>query len=260
MRWAAVDGWTLTRRALLHWTHQPAEVAIGLLFPVLTVVLFGYLLGGQMQVPAGTDYFDFLIPGMLALNMFFGLEGTMMNVATDAERGVTDRFRSMPIAPSAVVVGRAAADMAFSLAVLAVLVACGLAVGWESHGSAGDVLLAVALLLLLRFAFVWVGIYLGLLARSPQTVVAVQILVWPIGFLSGAFVAPESMPGWLGTLAAWNPLTSTTEAVRDLLGNPGWGGTSWVAEHAGLMAVLWPLALVAVFLPLSVHRYRRLAR
>jgi ABC transporter DrrB family efflux protein len=258
--WAVVDGWTLTRRALLHWTRQPGDVAIGLLFPVLTVVLFGYLLGGQMAVPEGTEYFDFLIPGMLALNMFFGLEGTMMNVATDAERGVTDRFRSMPIAPSAVVVGRAAADMLFSVAVLAVLVACGLAVGWRWHGGAGDALLAFGLLLLLRFAFVWVGIYLGLLARDPQTVVAVQILVWPVGFLSGAFVAPASMPGWLGTLAEWNPLTSTIEATRDLFGNPGWGGTSWVAQHAELMAVVWPLALVAVFLPLSVHRYRRLAR
>jgi ABC transporter DrrB family efflux protein len=184
----------------------------------------------------------------------------MINVAADAERGVTDRFRSMPISPSAVVVGRAAADMVFAVAVLAVLVACGLAVGWRWHGGAGDALIACALLLLLRFAFVWVGIYLGLLVRDPQTVVAVQILVWPLGFLSGAFVAPGSMPGWLGTLAEWNPLTSTIEATRDLFGNPGWGGTSWIAEHAELMAVVWPLALVAVFLPLSVRRYRRLAR
>ena len=260
LRWAVLDGWTITQRALLHWSRQPGTVITGLLFPVLMVVMFGYLLGGQMEVPSGADYFDFLLPGMFVLTMVFGIEATMVAVNADAAKGVTDRFRSMPMAPSAVVVGRSVADMLYSVVGLAVMVACGLVVGWRWDDGAGGALLAVALLLLLRFALIWVGIYLGLLVKTPEAVVAVQILVWPLGFLSSAFVAPSTMPGWLGTIAEWNPMSSTVTAIRDLFGNPGWTGDSWVAQHAELMAVVWPLVIVAIFFPLAVQRYRALHR
>jgi ABC-type multidrug transport system permease subunit len=111
--------------------------------------------------------------------------------------------------------------------------------------------------LLLRFALLWLGIYLGLVARGPEALVAVQILVWPLGFLSNAFVDPSTMPGWLGAIALWNPLSATAVAARELFGNSGWGGQGWAVEHAVLLAVLWPLALAAVFAPLAVRRYRR---
>jgi ABC-type multidrug transport system permease subunit len=257
--WAVADGWTITLRDLIHWSRQPGVIAVALAFPVMIVLLFGYLFGGSMQVPGG-DYFDFLMPGMFALTMAFGLETTLVAVTTDASKGVTDRFRSMPMAPSAVVVGRSAADMLHSTLGLAVLIACGLAVGWRATGTLGEAALAVALLLLFRFALLWVGIYLGLLVRNPEAVVAVQILVWPVGFLSNAFVAPANMPAWLGAVAAWNPLSATVAATRELFGNPGWGGDSWIAEHALLMAVVWPVLIVAVFFPLSVRHYRNLGR
>jgi ABC-2 type transport system permease protein len=260
LRWAVLDTWTITRRDLAHWVRQPAPVVVGLLFPVMLVLMFGYLFGGAMSVPDGGSYREFLMPGMFALTMVFGIEATMVAVTTDAARGVTDRFRSMPMAASAVVAGRGTADMLSSVVGLAVLLGCGLAVGWRWHGGAGDALLAVAALLLLRFALVWVGIYLGLLAKTPEAVTAVQVLVWPLGFLSNAFVAPATMPGWLGTVVEWNPLSATVSATRELFGNPGWGGDSWVAQHALPMAVVWPLLLLAVFLPLSVRRYRRLRR
>jgi ABC-2 type transport system permease protein len=261
LRWAVVDTWTITGRDLAHWVRQPAPVVVGLLFPVLTLVMFGYLFGGAMSVPGGGGYREFLVPGLFALTMVFGIEATMVAVATDAARGVTDRFRSMPMAPSAVVVGRSTADMLNSMLGLAVLIACGLVVGWRWRGSAGEALLAVGLLVLLRFALVWVGVYLGLLARSPEDVTAVQILVWPLGFLSNAFVASATMPGWLGTIAEWNPLSATVSATRDLFGNPGVGvDASWIAQHWLLMAIVWPLAIIAVFLPLSVRRYQRLSR
>jgi ABC-2 type transport system permease protein len=261
LRWAVVDAWTITGRDLAHWVRQPAPVVVGLLFPVLTLVMFGYLFGGAMSVPGGGGYREFLVPGLFALTMVFGIEATMVAVATDAARGVTDRFRSMPMAPSAVVVGRSTADMLNSMLGLAVLIACGLVVGWRWRGSAGEALLAVGLLVLLRFALVWVGVYLGLLARSPEDVTAVQILVWPLGFLSNAFVASATMPGWLGTIAEWNPLSATVSATRDLFGNPGVGvDASWIAQHWLLMAIVWPLAIIAVFLPLSVRRYQRLSR
>jgi ABC-2 type transport system permease protein len=260
LRWAVADGWQVTRRDLLHWSREPAPVIVGLLFPVLLVLMFAYLFGGAMIVPGGGDYTEFLLPGMFGMTMAFGLEATMIAVSTDVRRGVTDRFRSMPMAPSAVVVGRCGADLLNSAAGLAVMIGCGLLVGWRAHGSPLATLAAVGLLLLLRFALLWLGIYLGLVVRNPEAVVAVQILVWPVGFLANTFVAPATMPGWLGTIAEWNPLSSTVAAARELFGNPGWGGDTWIAQHAILMAGVWPLVLVAIFFPLSVRRYRRLSR
>lgn len=262
LRWTMIDAWTITQRALLHWARQPGQVIVGLLFPVMTLLMFGYLFGGGMTVPGGGDnhYIDFLVPGMFAMTMVFGLEGIVISVSTDAAKGVTDRFRVLPMAASAVVSGRSAADMLNSLLGLAVMVGSGLLIGWRWHDGAGRALLAVGLLVLLRFALIWVGIYLGLLLKNPESIAAVQILVWPLSFLSSAFVAPTTMPGWLGAIAEWNPLSSTLSATRELFGNPGFGGDSWIAQHAQLMAVVWPLLIFAVFFPLSVRRYQRLGR
>jgi ABC-2 type transport system permease protein len=260
LRWAVRDGWTVTQRDLNHWVRQPGAIAVGLLFPVLLVVMFGYLFGGAMAVPDRSSYFDFLLPGMYALTMVFGLEATLVAVTTDATKGITDRFRSMPMAPSAVVVGRCAADLLNSALSLAVLICCGLAVGWRAHEGVARFALAVALLLLLRLAVLWAGIYLGLVAGTPDLVMAVQILVWPFGFLSSVFVAPDTMPGWLGAIAEWNPISATATATRALFGNEGWGGDSWAADNALLLAIAWPLVLIAVFFPLSVRRYRHLSR
>ncbi len=260
LRWALSDAWTVARRDLIHWYRQPFGLIVGLLFPVMVLLMFGYLFGGAMTVPGGGDYREFLVPGMFAMTVAFGLEGTMTSIATDAARGVTDRFRSMPMSPSAVVVGRSVADMLFSALGLAVMVACGLLVGWRWHGSIGEALLAVALLLGLRFSLLWVGIYLGLMVKGPESVVAIQILIWPVLFLSNTLVPPETMPGWLGAITEWNPLSATVAATRELFGNPGWGGDSWISQNSLLMAVLWPLAIFAVFFPLSVNRYRRLSR
>jgi ABC-2 type transport system permease protein len=256
---AIADGWVLTQRALMHWVRQPAQPIVAVLFSVMVMLMFAYLFGGQVEVPGGGDYTDFLVPGMLAVTMLFGVESTVLSIVTDASRGVTERFRSMPIAQSAVVVGRATADMLQTVFVLAGMVVAGLAIGWGWDG-VGDALAAIGLLLLLRFAFIWVGIYLGLVLKTPEAAVAVQTLVWPVGFVSSAFAATETMPGWLGTIAEWNPVSATATAARELFGNPGWGGESWVVEHAVLMAVVWPLVLTATFFPLAVARYRGLWR
>lgn len=258
LRWALADGWTITQRDLSHVTRQPFAFAVGLLFPVLIMLMFTYLLGGGMAVPDGGSYRDFLVPGMFALTMFFGLETTVTAVLADAARGITDRFRSMPIAGSAVVLGRNGADLIGAVAGLLVMVACGLAIGWRWHHGLAAAMAALLLLLLLRFAVLWLGIYLGLVFKNPSSVVAVQILVWPIGFLSNVYTSPATMPSWLGAIADWNPVSATTGAVRELFGNPGWAADSWAAQHSILLAVLWPVLLVAVFLPLSARAYRRL--
>ncbi|WP_455353706.1 ABC transporter permease [Streptomyces sp. SYSU K217416] len=255
--WMVADSWTMTRRELAHWARQPVQVVVGLVFPVMLLLMFGYLVGGGKGV-AG-DYVEFLVPGMLTLTMAFGLEATMLAVTQDLNKGVIDRFRSMPMASSAVLVGRSLADMLQSALSLLVMIGVGLLIGWRWHGGAGAALGAVGLLLLLRFAMLWIGIHLAMVAGRPEMVQAVQILVWPVGFLSNAFATPESMPGWLGAFVEWNPMSATATAVRDLFGNPGAAGTSWPAEHAGLLAVVWPVALVAVFFPLAVGRFRRLS-
>ncbi|ATL29459.1 putative ABC transporter transmembrane protein [Streptomyces formicae] len=259
MSWAVTDSWTMTRRELAHWARQPVQVLVGLVFPVMLLLMFTYLVGGGKGI-AG-EYAEFLVPGMFALTMVFGLDATMVAVTQDLNKGVIDRFRSLPMANGAVLVGRSIADMLQSFVSLLVMMGVGLAIGWRWHGSFGSVVAAVALLLMLRFAMLWLGIHLAMIAGRPELVAAVQILVWPVGFLSNAFTVPQNMPGWLGTAVEWNPLSATATAVRDLFGNdPGVVGTSWAAEHAGLLAVLWPVALVGVFLPLAVRRFTALSK
>ncbi|MFH8797193.1 ABC transporter permease [Streptomyces sp. NPDC017941] len=256
---ALTDCWTMTRRELAHWGRQPVQVLVGLFFPVMMLLMFNYLIGGGKGITG--DYAEFLVPGMFALTMVFGLDATMVAVTTDLNKGVVDRFRSMPMANGAVLVGRSAADMLQSFVSLLVMMGVGLAIGWRWHGSLAAVAGAVGLLMLLRFAMLWLGIHLAMVAGRPELVTAVQILVWPVGFLSNAFTVPENMPDWLGAAVEWNPMSAAATAVRDLFGNdPGVSGTSWAAEHAGLLAVLWPMALVAVFLPLAVRRFAGLSR
>jgi ABC-2 type transport system permease protein len=260
LAWAAVDTWTITRRDLIQWFIQPWRVVGELLFPIMFVLLFGYVFGSGMVVPDGGDYREFLMPGLFVMTMAFGIGNTMTVVATDIERGVMDRFRSMPISSAAVVAGRCAADMANSMAGLAITIGCGLVVGWSWHSGLVDAAAAVGLLLLLRFACLWIGIWLGLMVGSPEAAGAVWGLLFPLTMITSAFVAPELMPSWLGTIAEWNPLSSTVTAARELFGNTGSAGDSWIASHAVLMAVVWPVVISAVFFPLSVRRFRRLSR
>ncbi|WBQ05166.1 ABC transporter permease [Kribbella sp. CA-293567] len=257
--WALADGWTIARRALLHWRMQPGLVIFGWLFPVLMLLMFGALLGGAMETPAGESYYELLVPGIFALSMLFGLESTMTAVTNDVAKGVTDRFRSLPMSSSAVVLGRCIADLLDSVVSLIVLTGAGLALGWRWHGSVLEALAAFGLLLLLRFALLWIGIFIGLSVKNAQSIVAIQVGVWPIGFLSSAFVATSTMPGWLGTIAQWNPLSGTATAARSLFGNPDPSTASWIGEHAIAAAIIGPLLLTAVFLPLSAARFRRLS-
>jgi ABC-type multidrug transport system permease subunit len=200
------------------------------------------------------------MPGMFAQTMAFGIGETLAAVQADTEKGVTDRFRSMPMAPSAVVVGRCIAGMTYSAASLLLMILCGLAIGWRWHGSLAEALAAVGLLLLLRLAFLWIGIFLGLKARTAEAANSIFGLLYPVTMLSSAFVAPDQMPAWLGTIAEWNPLSSTVTATRDLFGNPGVDGTGWLAENAILMALVWPVLITAATLPLAVRAFRNLSR
>ncbi|SCL54760.1 ABC transporter efflux protein, DrrB family [Micromonospora eburnea] len=259
--WAVRDGWAMTGRNMWHVVRSPEEIILYFSLPIMFVLVFGYVFGSGMAVPGEGSYREFLLPGVFVMTMLYGLGATASSVAFDASRGVVDRFRSMPMARSALLTGRAGADVIRALLEMATLVVCGLLVGWRWRHGVADALAAVALILLLRMALTWIGILLGLAAPKPD---AVGVIVFPLAFpltaLSNVFVAPDLMPDWLGAISAWNPLSATVAAARELFGNPGVGGESWAAQHALLLAVGWPVLLIVVVAPLAVRRYQRLSR
>lgn len=255
---AITHGWILTRRELLHWRREPWTPIINLGFSVMLLLMFGLLFGGAMQVAGGGDYISFLLPGMIALTMMFGLEATRNALATDVDRGVTDRFRSLPIGSAAIPLGRVGADMITSIVELAVLVVGGLLIGWRANASAASIALGIVLLLWFRFAMLWFGIFVALALRGAGGTMAVQLLVWPVGFLSTVFVSAESMPGWLQPVAELNPVSATATAARQLFGNPTGAVDGWFVDAAIPLAIGWPALIVAVFLPLSARMWRRL--
>ncbi|MFF9402844.1 ABC transporter permease [Streptomyces sp. NPDC014744] len=258
--WALADSWNVARRTLTHYRRQPLAIVWQLGFPILSVLLYGYVFGSAMKVPGGGDYREFLMPGMFATTMALGFMNTAVAMVTDVGKGVVDRFRSMPMAPSAVCAGRGLADLLVAAAELAILVATALAIGWRAGDGPASAVGAFGLLLLLRFSLIWVGVWLGLLVPDPESAGGLYAIAFPVTMISSAFVAPSLMPGWLGAVAAWNPISSTVTATRELFGNPVASGGTWVEEHAPLMAVVWPLVLTAVFLPLAVRRFQRLSR
>ncbi|KPC66226.1 ABC transporter permease [Streptomyces chattanoogensis] len=258
--WALADCWTIVRRDLTHTVKQPVNIVWQLGFPVVSVLLFVYVLGSAMVVGDGVDYTTFAMPGIFAMTVSFGFMNTAMIVAIDRERGVTDRFRSLPMAPSAVVSGRGVSDMISAGLDLAALAAIALTVGWRSSGGLPATLAAFGLLLLLRFALTWIGVFLGLLVPNQEMAGGLYALAFPFAMISSVFTPPSKMPDWLGAVARWNPVSSTANAVRELFGNPAATGGSWVEAHAVLMAVVWPVVLTAVFLPLAVRRFQRLSR
>ncbi|MFB9907681.1 ABC transporter permease [Allokutzneria oryzae] len=260
VRWAVRDGLLIARRDLTQWFREPQMVLWNLLFPVVSVLLFAFVFGSAMIAPEGGNYQDFLMPGFFAQTMAFGLSETIMAVQADSAKGVTDRFRSMPIAPSAVVLGRCFANMLYSVAGLAIVVLCGLAIGWRWHNGLDGALAAFALLLLLRLAMLWVGIVIGLKARHPEAVSGLIGLMYPVTMLTNAFADPARMPGVVGALAEANPLSWTITAIRGLFGNPVGAPSGWLGDNAVLLATVWPLVLSAVFLPLAVRAFQGLSR
>jgi ABC-2 type transport system permease protein len=258
--WVVADCWNVVRRGLTHYQRQPVNIAWQLGFPILSVLLYGYVFGSAMTVPGGGDYRSFLMPGMFAMTMAFGFINTATVMVYDATNGVIDRFRSMPMSPSAVVSGRGVTDLLVACAELTILMLTALVIGWRPEGGILGVIAAFLLLLWLRFALIWVGVWLGLLVPNPEAAGGLFAVAFPLTMISSIFVAPQLMPDWLGVIAAWNPISSTVAASRELFGTPVGAGDSWIEQHAVLMAVVWPILITAIFLPLAVRRFQRLSR
>jgi ABC-2 type transport system permease protein len=255
---AISDGLVLTKRNLLHNVREPVEPSLALMVPIMLVLLFGYAFGEAMAVPGNGNYREFLIAGIFVMVLAYGTASTAQGIARDTDKAVFGRFRSMPMAPSALLSGRALSDMIRAIPETILVGGVGLLIGWTWHTPFSDVLGAIGLLLLLRLALIWGGMLLGMAVPAEAVTAIVYPLVMPLTFISSTFVAPSMMPSWLGTLAEWNPLSSVVNATRDLFGNPGVGGDTWIAQNYMLMAVVWPLALLALFVPLAVRKLQKL--
>lgn len=263
IRWAVADSWTIVLQELTHLVRQPSTFAWQLGSPIVMVLMFVYVFGSAMDISgrgAGEGYLEYAMPGLFALTMAFGFMNTAVTVATVKERGFIDRFRSMPMASSAVVTGRGVADLIHATMDLLILVAIALILGWRPGGDLPATLGAFALLLWLRLALIFVGIHLGLLARNTEAAGNLFALAFPFGMISSVFAPPDLMPGWLGVVAAWNPVSSTAGAIRELFVSPATASGYWIEQHAVAAAILWPAVITAVFLPLAVRRYQRLGR
>jgi len=246
------DTMVIAERNLVRLRRAPDLLIAFTVQPVMFVLLFVYVFGGAISTP-GYDYKDFLLPGIIVQNIAFGGFVTALGLNEDLHKGLIDRFRSLPMARAAVLAGRTLADVATNLLSMATLVVTGLIIGFSFDAPALDILAGVGLLLLFGYAFSWIFALLGMLVSSPEAANSVGFLaVFPLTFISSAFVPVDSMPSALKWFADVNPFTVVVDAMRHL----------WVGAPAGNSvwgAVVWALVLIAVFAPLAVSRYRRAA-
>jgi ABC transporter DrrB family efflux protein len=250
LAYAVSDTAVLAKRSLLRIRRQP-DLLIGFTVqPVMFVLLFVYVLGGAIQTP-GFDYVDFLMPGIIVQSMAFGGFVTALGLAEDLKKGLIDRFRSLPMWAPAVLAGRILADVGTNVIQLAIMFAVGIAAGFRFDSSVPEIVAGMGLLLLIGYSFSWVFALIGLAASSPEAANAYGFtIIFPLTFISSAFVPVDSMPSWLQTFAEINPVTTMVDAIRALfLGTPA-GNDVWGA-------VVWCFAIIAVFGMLSVWRYRQ---
>lgn len=266
LRWALIDCWTIVVQELTHLVRQPSVFAWQIGTPIVMVLMFVYVFGSAMDVTgqgAGVGYIDFAMPGLFVMTISFGFMNTAYAVTLNKEKGFIDRFRSMPMSSSAVVTGRSVSDIILAVVDMLVIAAIALAVGWRSGGSLGATLLAFVLLLWLRLSLIFVGIWLGLRIRTSESAGNLFAVAFPFAFISSVFTPPTLMPTWLGMVAAWNPISSTAGAIRELFRTPGlevFTGGAWIEGHAMAAAVVWPAVVIAVFAPLAVREFAKLGR
>ena len=258
---AVSDGLLVAGRNLRRVPRIPELAIFAVLQSIMFVLLFAFVFGGAIPLPGGGSYREFLMPGIFAQTVVFAAVTTAIGMTEDVNKGIMDRFRSLPMARSAVLFGRTVFDLVYQALILVVLMVSGLAVGWRVHTNIGDFLLGVALLLLFAFAMSWIGVWMGLSVRTVESAQQIGFTVlFPLTFLSNVFVPPSTLPSWLRPIAEWNPVSSLTAATRDLWGNPNpYAASGFPAEHPILLTLLWVVALLIVFAPLGVRRYRSMS-
>ena len=249
--WALADGLVLAKRNLVQIPRIPELLIFATIQPVMFVLLFRYVFGGAIDV-GSQSYVNYLMAGIFAQTVAFGSMTTGIGLAEDLSRGLIDRFRSLPMARSAVLLGRTIADLVRNMFVVAVMLAVGLLVGFRPGGGATGWVAAIGLLLLLSFAFSWIAATIGLLVRNVEAVQPASFVwLFPLTFASSAFVPTSSMPGWLRAFAERQPITQVVDAVRGFLLDEPVGSAGW-------QALAWCVGILLVFVPLAVSLYRRM--
>ncbi len=259
---AVSDGFVVAKRNLIKIKRVPDLLVFTTLQPIMFVLLFAYVFGGAIDVQ-GSSYREFLIAGIFAQTVTFGATLTGAGLADDIQKGIIDRFRSLPMSRSAVLIGRTLSDVVNNVIVVVVMSLTGLAVGWRIRTSVLEGLGGLLLLLLVAYAFSWVMAYVGLLAPTPEVVNnASFIVIFPLTFVANTFVPLETLPGVLKTFAQWNPLSAVTQGSRELFGNippEAPVPTGWALQHPVVYTLGWVLAILAVFVPLATRQYNRAA-
>jgi ABC-2 type transport system permease protein/oleandomycin transport system permease protein len=251
LAYAVSDTAVVAKRNLLRIPRQPDLWVSFTIQPIMFVLLFVYVFGGAIQTPGYDDYVDFLMPGIIVQTMSFGGFVTAIGLSDDLRKGLIDRFRSLPMARSAVLAGRTLADVATNTVSLVVMIVVGLLVGFNFTSSPLEVAAGIGLLLLFGYAFSWAFAFVALVSNSAEGAQALGfMLIFPLTFASSAFVPPESMPSWLEAFAEANPFSTVVDATRALFVDAPAGNDVWAA-------VAWCVGLIAVFATLSVYRYRR---
>jgi ABC-2 type transport system permease protein/oleandomycin transport system permease protein len=252
--WTFADALVLAKRHLIQIPRIPEELIFATIQPIMFVLLFRYVFGGAIAV-SGTSYVNYLMAGIFAQTVIFGATSTGIGLATDLQRGLVDRFRSLPMAKSAVLTGRTISDLVRNTFVVFVMWMVGLLVGFRPDGNVLSWVAAVGLLLLTSFAFSWISATIGLLVSTVEAAQSAGFIwLFPLTFASSAFVPTQSMPSWLQTFANHQPVTLIVNAVRGLLLNQPNASTIW-------QAIAWCVGILVVFIPLAVWAYgRRTAR
>jgi ABC-2 type transport system permease protein len=250
----------MTRRNLVHIAREPMQLSDVTVQPVLFTVLFVYVFGSGMSLPGGGSYTDFVIAGLLTMNLVTSSMGTGVGLATDLATGMIERFRTLPMWRSSVLVGRTVSDV-LSAALCSIIVCLtGLAVGWRADNSMWSVLAGFGIALFFSYALTWPTACLGLLAKEPESAMSIGfVIIFPLAFVSDALVPTLHMPSWLQVIADWNPVSSVTSAIRELWGNPNPvpANPSWPVEHALAASLIWSVALIVIAAPIAAYLFRR---
>ena len=253
------DGLVVAKRNLIKIKRVPDLLVFTTLQPIMFVLLFVYVFGGAIAVK-GSNYNEFLIAGIFAQTVIFGSVITGAGLAEDIQKGIIDRFRSLPMSPSAVLFGRTLSDIVNNVIVVIVMSLTGLVVGWRIRSSVLEALGGYLILLIFAYAFSWVMAMMGLLAPSPEVVNnAAFIVIFPLTFVANTFVPIVTLPGPLRTFAEWNPVSSVTQAARELFGNipPHTATPGWALQHPVMYTLMWSVAILVIFVPLTTRQFRR---
>jgi ABC-2 type transport system permease protein len=259
---ALADGAVVAKRNVIKIKRVPEVLIYTLMSPIMFVLMFAYVFGSSIAVP-GSNYREFLMAGIFTQTVIFGSTFTGAGIAEDMQKGIIDRFRSLPMSRSAVLIGRTASDIVYNLLSIVVMSLTGLVVGWRIHTSLLQALAGFALLLLFAYACSWVLAYIGLIVPSVEVVNNASFMViFPATFIANTFVPSQNLPRILRVIAEWNPVSSVTQAARDLFGNIPAGTpvpTAWSLQHPVLYTLIWIVIILAVFVPLSTRQYERSA-